>query len=201
MIISKFLYGSGILLFWKRFGSAQYTKLISSYLSDLVIEPLNLLSEMTLINIIRQISKQERSIQCHSSVQANGKEDLHSQPNYSSNIYKENQPMLSTSTKTKFQYQYLLIAVVILAMVSVIALYQSGIMPKFSAVQSPAAVDLSWPPRPDYSQLNEIAMIPVTGSADSLAVYHSGGWGGPVAVQQSLDLYYLSERVQANLSK
>ena len=41
--------------------------------------------------------------------------------------------MLSTSNKTKFQYQYLLIAVfLILAIVSVIALYQSGVLPSIS---------------------------------------------------------------------
>ncbi|MGB7875635.1 MAG: hypothetical protein WBL25_14725, partial [Anaerolineales bacterium] len=80
---------------------------------------------MNLINIIRQISKQERSIERHSLAQARGQGGLHAQPNRSSTINKENQTMLSASKKTKFQYQYLLIVVVLLAMVSVIALYQS----------------------------------------------------------------------------
>ncbi len=104
--------------------------------------------------------------------------------------------MLSTSSKTKFQYQYLLIAIVIiLALVSVIALYQAGVLPAISTGQgASAAVDLSWPPRPDFSPLNEIAIIPVTGSTEGSAVYHSGGWGGPVAVQNSLSQYNLSER-------
>ena len=101
--------------------------------------------------------------------------------------------MISTSSKTKFQYQYLLIAVVIiLAIVSLIALYQFGIIPSFSAAQAPAAVDLSWSPRPDFSQLNEIAMVPVTGSVEGLAVYHSGGWGGPVSVQNGMNIYHPS---------
>jgi hypothetical protein len=64
--------------------------------------------------------------------------------------------------------------------------------------QRQAGLDLSLPPRPDFSHLNDKAMIPVTGSAEGLAAYHSGGWGGPVAVQNSLDLYYLSERGQTN---
>lgn len=64
--------------------------------------------------------------------------------------------MLSASNKTKFQYQYLLIAVVILAMISVIALYQSGFMPSISTgQQSSTAENLSWPPRPDFSHLNQ----------------------------------------------
>ncbi len=130
--------------------------------------------------------------------------------------------MLSTSNKTKFQYQYLLIAVLILAIVSVIALYQSGVLPsisvgqpatqnlttlsatdvsayrwdaiarfyatqgaqipvtrvnlttlsaadvsayrwdaiaRFYAGQAPAAVNLSWPARPDFSILNEKSNI------------------------------------------
>jgi len=46
--------------------------------------------------------------------------------------------MLSTSNKTKFQYQYLLVAVLILAIVSVIALYQSGVLPTISIGQSSA---------------------------------------------------------------
>jgi hypothetical protein len=160
-------------------------------LSDLAIKALKLLSEVNLINIIRQISKQERSIERHSLAQAHEQEDPHAQPNCSSNIYKENQTMLSTSNKTRFQYQYLLIAVVILVMVSAIALYQSGVLPTFSAGQgASAAVDLSWPPRPDFSHLNEKAMIPVTGNSEGLAVYHSGGWGGPVAVHNSPAVYH-----------
>jgi hypothetical protein len=130
-----------------------------------------------------------------------GEGDLHAQPNYSSIIHKEHQTMLSTSNKSKFQYQYLLIAVVILAMVSAIALYQTGFLPAISTgQQASVAADLSWPPRPDFSQLHEIAMIPVTGSVESLAAYHSGGWGGPVAVQNGLDIYHQSERVQATLA-
>jgi hypothetical protein len=105
--------------------------------------------------------------------------------------------VLSTSSKTKIPFQYLLIVVLILAMVSAIALYQSGVLPTFSAGQQTtqnSTADLSWPPRPDFSQLNEIAMIPVTGSAEGLAVYHSGGWGGPVAIQNGLEIYHQSER-------
>ena len=85
--------------------------------------------------------------------------------------------MLSSSNKTKFQYQYLLVAVLILAMASAIALYQSGFMPSISVGQAPAAVDLSWPARPDFSILNQQAIIPVTGSVDGLAVYHSSERG------------------------
>lgn len=103
--------------------------------------------------------------------------------------------MLSTSNKTKFQYQYLLIAVVLLAMISVIALYQTGILPAISTgQQTSAAIDLSWPPRPDFSHLNQQALIPVTGSADGLAVYHSSEWAAPVTVQKSLAKYFASER-------
>ena len=97
--------------------------------------------------------------------------------------------MLSTSNKTKFQYQYLLIAVLILALVSVIALYQSGVLPtisvgqpvtqnlttlsaadisayrweamaKFYAGQASPAANLSWPARPDFSVLNETVAMP-----------------------------------------
>jgi hypothetical protein len=81
---------------------------------------------------------------------------------------KENQTMLSTSNRTRFQYQYLLIAVVILAMASVIALYQSGVLPAISTGQGPSA------------------------AAEDLGVYHSGGWGGPVAIQNGLDIYHPS---------
>jgi hypothetical protein len=102
--------------------------------------------------------------------------------------------MLSTSNKTKFQYQYLLVAVVILVMLSVIALYQSGVMPTISVGQAPAAVDLSWPSRPDFSNLNEVAIIPITGNADGLAIYHQSERAALVAVQNSLAQYYLSER-------
>ena len=103
--------------------------------------------------------------------------------------------MLSTSNKTNFQYQYLLVAVVIiLAMASVIALYQSGVLPTISVEQAPAAVDLSWPSRPDFSNLNEVAIIPITGNADGLAIYHQSERAAPVAVQNSLAQYYLSER-------
>ena len=45
-----------------------------------------------------------------------------------------------------------------------------------SQVQAPAAVDLSWPPRPDFSHLNQQVIIPVTGSVDGLAVYHQSEW-------------------------
>ena len=95
--------------------------------------------------------------------------------------------MLSTSNKTKLQYQYLLVAVLILAMVSVIALYQSGVLPsisvgqpatqnlttlsaadasayswdaKFYAGQASPAANLSWPARPDFSVLNETVDMP-----------------------------------------
>jgi hypothetical protein len=165
---------------------------MSPHLSDLAIRQLKLLAEVPIINIIRQISKQERSIERHSLDQAHQQEDHIEQPDCSSISEKENQIVLSTSNKTKFQYQYLLIAVVILAIVSVIALYQSGIMPKFSAIQAPAAVDLSWPPRPDFSHLNQQVTIPVTGSAEGLAEYHSGGWGGPVVGQNDMDIYHPS---------
>jgi hypothetical protein len=57
-----------------------------------------------------------------------------------------------------------------------------------------AGLDLSLPPRPDFSHLNDKAMIPVTGSSEGLAAYHSGGWGGPVAVQNGLVIYHQSER-------
>jgi hypothetical protein len=102
--------------------------------------------------------------------------------------------MISTSSKTKFQYQYLLIAaVLILAIVSVIALYQAGVLPAISTGQgASASVDLSWPPRPDLSHLNQQAVIPVTGSAEGLGVYRSGGWGGPVLVQNVSDIYHPS---------
>ncbi|MGD8406508.1 MAG: hypothetical protein PVJ21_22825 [Anaerolineales bacterium] len=102
--------------------------------------------------------------------------------------------MLSTSKKTKFQYQYLLVAVVvILAIISVIALYQAGVLPAISTGQgASASVDLSWPPRPDLSHLNQQAVIPFTGSAEGLGVYHSGGWGGPVAGQNGMDIYHPS---------
>jgi hypothetical protein len=63
-----------------------------------------------------------------------------------------------------------------------------------------AGQDLSLPPKPDFSHLNDKAIVPVTGSAEGLAVYHSGGWGGPVAVQNGLDIYHQSERVQAILA-
>jgi hypothetical protein len=79
---------------------------------------------------------------------------------------KENQTMLSTSNRTRFQY--LLIAVVILAMVSVIALYQSGVLPAISTGQGPSA------------------------AAEDLGVYHSGGWGGTVVIQNDLDIYHPS---------
>jgi hypothetical protein len=126
--------------------------------------------------------------------------------------------MLSTSKKTSFQYQYLLIAVVILAIVSVIALYQSGVLPTVSTGQAPAAtgneldsatrsyiaqgmamiakrqagLDLSQPPRPDFSHLSEKAKIPNTGSVEDPAEYRSGGWGGPVATQNRMDIYHPS---------
>ena len=160
--------------------------------------------------------------------------------------------MLSTSNKTKFQYQYLLIAVVLLAMVSVIALYQTGVLPTIPAGQSAtqnlttlsaadvsayrwdaiakfyesqrlptgdltllsaadasayrwdavarfyagqaAAVNLSWPARPDFSHLSQQAIIPITGSVTGLAIYHQSEWAAPVAVHNSLAQYYLSER-------
>ena len=99
--------------------------------------------------------------------------------------------MLSTSNKTKFQYQYLLVAVVILAMVSVIALYQSGIMPVISTGQQASTVEnLSWPPRPDFSHLNQQAIIPVTGSAEGLATYYnveSARWMGAALASQATE--------------
>jgi hypothetical protein len=127
--------------------------------------------------------------------------------------------MLSTSNKTKFQYQYLLIAVVIiLALVSVIALYQSGALPPISTGQAPAStgdemdsatrsyiaqgmamiakrqagLDLSQPPRPDFSHLTEKAIIPNTGSVEDLTSYHSSEWGASAAVQNSSDIYHPS---------
>jgi hypothetical protein len=106
--------------------------------------------------------------------------------------------MISTSNKTKFQYQYLLLAALILAMLSVIALSRSGVIPTISSWQAPAAVDLSWPPRPDFSFLAANAISPVTDSVEGLAIYHQSEWAAPVTVQDSLDLYYLSERVEAN---
>jgi len=136
--------------------------------------------------------------------------------------------MLSTSNKTKFQYQYLLIAVLILAMVSAIVVSQSGVLPaisvgqpatqnlttlsaadvsayrweamaKFYAGQVPAVVNLSWPSRPDFSYLNTQAIIPITGSAEGLAVYHLSEWGTTVAVQNGLDIYHQSERNAAQV--
>ena len=64
--------------------------------------------------------------------------------------------MLSASNKTKFQYQYLLIAVLLFAIVSVIVITQSGIIPAISTgQQASTAENLSWPPRPDFSHLNQ----------------------------------------------
>jgi hypothetical protein len=129
--------------------------------------------------------------------------------------------MLSTSNKTKFQYPYLLVAIVILAMVSVIALYQSGVMPsipvgklgsqnltvlnsanasayswdaKFYTGQASPALNLNWPARPDFSILNQQAIIPETGSADGLAVYHSSERGTFAAAQNGMSIYHQSER-------
>jgi hypothetical protein len=137
--------------------------------------------------------------------------------------------MLSTSNKTKFQYQYLLVAVLILAMVSVIALYKSGILPaisigqsstqnlttlsaadvlayrwdaiaRFYAGQESAAANLSWPARPDFSILNAKTLIPVTGNVDGLAVYHSSEWAAPAAGQNGMTIYHQSERNAAQVS-
>jgi hypothetical protein len=105
-------------------------------------------------------------------IQAHGQEDHNEQSDCSSNSEKENQTMLSTSNKTKFQYQYLLIAVVILAIVSVIALYQSGVLPAIPVGQ-PATQNLTTLSAADASAYRWEAMarfyatqgaqIPVTG--------------------------------------
>jgi hypothetical protein len=109
--------------------------------------------------------------------------------------------MLSTS-RTKLQNQYLMIALVMLVSISALVLaimvYQAGVRPTISVGQAPAVVDLSWPPRPDFSFLAANAIIPNTGSTEGLAIYHQSEWAAPVTVQNSLDLYYLSERVEAN---
>ncbi|MBN1453008.1 MAG: hypothetical protein JW963_18465 [Anaerolineales bacterium] len=75
-----------------------------------------------------------------------------------------------------------------------VSAYRWEAMAKFYAGQTSAAVNLSWPPRPDFSHLNETAMIPITGSAAGLAIYHQSEWSAPVVIQNSLAQYYLSER-------
>ncbi len=137
--------------------------------------------------------------------------------------------MLSTSQKTKFQNPYLLVAVLIIAMVSIIiALYQAGVFPavsvgqpagqdlstlsaadatayrweaiaKFYAGRESAPENLSWPPRPDFSQLNQAAIIPVTGSADGLAIYQQSERGTFAAAQNGMSIYYQSERNAAQV--
>ena len=54
--------------------------------------------------------------------------------------------------------------------------YHWDAMAKFYAGQASAAANLSWPARPDFSFLNAKAMIPVTGSAEGLAIYHQSEW-------------------------
>ena len=100
--------------------------------------------------------------------------------------------MLSTSNKNKFQYQYLLIAVLIFAIVSVIALYQTGVLPKVSIGQS------------DTQSLTTLSPIEAStyrweAMADFYAKQAAAGLdysiiNQPVAVENSLTQYYLSER-------
>ena len=66
-------------------------------------------------------------------------------------------------------------------------------MAEFYAKQATAAT-LSWPSRPDFSHLNQQTMIPVTGSADGLAVYHSSERGTFAAAQNGMSIYHQSER-------
>lgn len=54
---------------------------------------------------------------------------------------------------------------------------------------APSPVNLSWPPRPDFSVLAKGV------DADSLAQYHRNEWGAPAADQNGLDIYYQSERM------
>ena len=117
--------------------------------------------------------------------------------------------MLTTSKKTNYQNLYLLVAVLALAIVSVIALSQSGVLPaisvgqpatqnlstlsaaeasayrwdamaKFYAGQASPAANLSWPARPDFSQLNQqnlTALSAADASAyrwDAIARFYAG---------------------------
>lgn len=84
-------------------------------------------------------------------------------------------------------------------MVGALVLIVAATLVTLSAIGLPApvSVDLSWSPRPDFSVLNEKAVIPITGSEAGLAQYHHSEWGTFENVQEGQAIYHQSERVLA----
>lgn len=66
-------------------------------------------------------------------------------------------------------------------------------MAKFYTGQASPAANLSWPPRPDFSILDQQAIILVTGGANGLEIYYSSERGTYVAPRSGLDIYHQSE--------
>jgi hypothetical protein len=83
--------------------------------------------------------------------------------------------------------------------IGVIVLIVAAALVTLSAIRlpAPAPANLSWPSRPDFSQLVIKEMIPVTSNAQGLALYHRSEWSASQANQSGLNLYHQSERESA----
>lgn len=69
------------------------------------------------------------------------------------------------------------------------------------SLPTPAPVNLSWPSRPDFSQLTGKEIIPVTENAAGLALYHRSEWSAFQENQNGLNMYHQSERAKAYPAK
>ena len=81
----------------------------------------------------------------------------------------------------------------------VIVLIVAAALVTLSAIRlpAPAPINLSWPSRPDFSQLTVKEIIPVTSNVQGLALYHRSEWSASQTNQSGLNLYHQSERVSA----
>ena len=87
--------------------------------------------------------------------------------------------------------------------IGVVVLIVAAALVSLSAIRlpAPAPTNLSWPSRPDFSQLIVKEIIPVTSNEQGQALYHRSEWSASQANQSGLNLYHQSERVNAYPAK
>ena len=88
-------------------------------------------------------------------------------------------------------------------MIGIAVLLVAAVLVVLSAVRLPATtpVNLSWPPRPDYSFLAKGNKNSLTSNEAGLAQYHLSERGSIADRQSGMEIYFQSERVEVYPAK